>query len=108
MARSPLMHLMIKAADKAARGLRRDFNEIEHLQVSRKGAKDFVTYADLTAEQVIKEELKVAGIEILEVDNFRLMNNEVSMSTFSDIISDRNSGRRSSYEGDRGHYKKEW
>ncbi len=60
MARSPLMHLMIKAADKAARGLRRDFNEIEHLQVSRKGAKDFVTNADLTAEQVIKEELKAA------------------------------------------------
>ncbi|MDA9009494.1 inositol monophosphatase, partial [Alphaproteobacteria bacterium] len=39
MARSPLMHLMIKAADKAARGLKRDFSEIEHLQVSRKGAR---------------------------------------------------------------------
>ena len=46
MARSPLMHLMIKAADKAARGLKRDFSEIEHLQVSRKGARDFVTNAD--------------------------------------------------------------
>ena len=60
MARSPLMNRMIKAADRAARGLRHDFNEIEHLQVSRKGARDFVTNADLAAEKAIKEELAAA------------------------------------------------
>jgi myo-inositol-1(or 4)-monophosphatase len=60
MARSPLMNRMVKAADKAARGLRHDFSEIEYLQVTRKGAKDFVTNADLAAEQTIREELAIA------------------------------------------------
>jgi myo-inositol-1(or 4)-monophosphatase len=48
---------MIDAARKAARGLRRDFGEVEHLQVSRKGPGDFVTQADLKAEQTLFEEL---------------------------------------------------
>ena len=41
----------------AAKGLIRDFGEVEHLQVSQKGPKDFVTAADLRSEKVIKEEL---------------------------------------------------
>jgi myo-inositol-1(or 4)-monophosphatase len=48
---------MAAAADKAARSLIRDFNEVEHLQVSRKGPNDFVSAADLRAEQTLKEEL---------------------------------------------------
>lgn len=48
---------MAAAADKAARSLLRDFNEVEHLQVSRKGPNDFVTAADIRAEQTLKEEL---------------------------------------------------
>jgi len=51
------MTVMINAARKAARGLRRDFGEVEALAVSKKGAADFVTAADLRAEQVIFEEL---------------------------------------------------
>lgn len=51
---------MAAAADKAARRLIRDFNEVEQLQVSRKGPADFVSAADLAAERTIKAELKRA------------------------------------------------
>ncbi|MEQ8354702.1 MAG: inositol monophosphatase family protein [Kiloniellaceae bacterium] len=58
--RSALLNVMMKAVDKAARGLKRDFGEIENLQVSRKGPADFVSAADLKAEKVLKEELQRA------------------------------------------------
>ncbi|MGB4106741.1 MAG: inositol monophosphatase family protein [Alphaproteobacteria bacterium] len=51
---------MVKAAEKAARSLNRDFGEVEQLQVSRKGPADFVTAADKRAEQIIFDELKHA------------------------------------------------
>lgn len=51
---------MIRAADKAARSLKRDFGEVENLQVSRKGPADFVSNADLKAESVLREELRKA------------------------------------------------
>jgi myo-inositol-1(or 4)-monophosphatase len=54
---SPTVALMIDAARKAARALRRDFGEVAELQVSRKGPADFVTAADRKAEQVIFEDL---------------------------------------------------
>ena len=54
---SAVMTVMIRAARKAARGLQRDFGEIEALQVSKKGAADFVSAADTRAEQVLFEEL---------------------------------------------------
>ena len=58
--RSATLNVMINAAEKAARGLRRDFGEIENLQVSRKGPGDFVTNADIKAETILKEELTTA------------------------------------------------
>lgn len=54
---SALMTIMINAARRAAKGLRRDFGEVEALLVSKKGAADFVTAADLKAEQSIFEDL---------------------------------------------------
>jgi len=57
---SPIINVMIKAAEKAARHLLRDFNEVENLQVSRKGPGDFVTAADKRAEEIILDELKYA------------------------------------------------
>jgi len=57
---STILSLMIGAARKAARSLRRDFGEIEHLQVSRKGPADFVTAADERAEEAIYQELSTA------------------------------------------------
>lgn len=57
---SPIMNVMIRAAEKAARSLVRDFGEVEQLQVSQKGPGDFVSAADRKAEEVIFEELKKA------------------------------------------------
>jgi myo-inositol-1(or 4)-monophosphatase len=57
---SPIMAMMIRAAEKASRALLRDFNEVEQLQVSRKGPGDFVTAADKRAEEIIFGELQKA------------------------------------------------
>lgn len=54
---SGLIRVMEKAARKAGGRLRRDFGEIEHLQVSRKGPSDFVSKADMRAERTIYDEL---------------------------------------------------
>ena len=54
------MTVMQNAAQKAARRLLRDFNEVEQLQVSIKGPGDFVSQADLRAEAIIREELQRA------------------------------------------------
>jgi myo-inositol-1(or 4)-monophosphatase len=54
---------MTRAARKAAPRLRRDFGEVEQLQVSRKGPADFVSMADKRAEQTIVEELRNARPE---------------------------------------------
>lgn len=54
---SPHMSVMQAAAQKAAKRLLRDFNEVEQLQVSVKGPSDFVSQADLRAEQTLREEL---------------------------------------------------
>ncbi|MGH6933234.1 MAG: inositol monophosphatase family protein [Dongiaceae bacterium] len=58
--RSTIINVMARAADKAARRLKRDFGEIEHLQVSLKGPRDFVSTADRTAENTIRQELERA------------------------------------------------
>jgi len=58
MAHSPAMNMMIRAAEKASRALLRDFNEVEHLQISRKGPADFVTAADKRSEKILFEELQ--------------------------------------------------
>jgi myo-inositol-1(or 4)-monophosphatase len=55
--RSPVLNVMANAALKAARGLLRDFGEVEQLQVSIKGPGEFVSTADLRAERILKAEL---------------------------------------------------
>ena len=52
-----LVKVMIDAARKAGRALARDFGEVAELQVSKKGAADYVSAADLKAEQTLFEEL---------------------------------------------------
>jgi myo-inositol-1(or 4)-monophosphatase len=58
--RSAVVNVMANAALKAARGLIRDFGEVEQLQVSVKGPGDFVSTADLRAERTLKTELQRA------------------------------------------------
>jgi myo-inositol-1(or 4)-monophosphatase len=57
---SGLITVMQRAARQAAPRLRRDFNEVELLQVSKKGPADFVSNADRQAEQTLYEELHKA------------------------------------------------
>jgi len=54
---SPNLNLMIKACEKAAKVIIRDFGELENLQVSKKGPKDFVTKTDKRVEKIIIDEL---------------------------------------------------
>ena len=55
-----LLKVMSDAARKAARGLNRDFGELAELQVAKKAPADFVSAADLKAEQTIFEMLTKA------------------------------------------------
>ncbi len=54
---SPNLNIMIKACEKVSKVIIRDFGEIENLQVSRKGPKDFVTKTDKRVEEILIEEL---------------------------------------------------
>ena len=54
---SPNLNLMIKACEKASKVIIRDFGELENLQVSKKGPKDFVTKTDKRVEKILIEEL---------------------------------------------------
>jgi myo-inositol-1(or 4)-monophosphatase len=60
MLKSALINVMVAAARKAARSLKRDFGEVENLQVSLKGPANFVTAADQRAEETLYTELSKA------------------------------------------------
>ena len=51
------LNIMIKAAEKASKSVIRDFGEVEKLQVSKKGPRDFVTKTDKNVEKILIEEL---------------------------------------------------
>ena len=50
---SPILNIMIKACEKASKIIIRDFGEIENLQVSKKGPRDFVTKTDNKVEKIL-------------------------------------------------------
>ena len=54
---SPTVTIMIEAAQAAGKKMVRDFGEVEHLQVSKKGPGDFVSNANKKAEKIIYEML---------------------------------------------------
>jgi myo-inositol-1(or 4)-monophosphatase len=60
MLHSALLNVMVKAARRAGRSLKRDLGEVENLQVSLKGPANFVTLADKRAEETLYEELTKA------------------------------------------------
>ena len=62
---SPNLNLMIKACEKASKALIRDFGELENLQVSKKGPKDFVTNADKKVEKILINELSKKNFSII-------------------------------------------
>ena len=60
MPHSATLNVMIKAAYRAGRSLKRDLGEVENLQVSLKGPRNFVTAADRKAEAIVREDLAKA------------------------------------------------
>jgi myo-inositol-1(or 4)-monophosphatase len=60
MLHSALINVMVKAARRAARSLKRDLGEVENLQVSLKGPANFVSLADKRAEQMLYDDLSKA------------------------------------------------
>jgi len=60
MLRSALLNVMVQAAQKAGRSLKRDFGEVEKLQVSLKGPANFVSAADHRSEETLRRELEKA------------------------------------------------
>jgi len=60
MPHSAVLNVMIKAAYRAGRSLKRDLGEVENLQVSMKGPRNFVTAADRRAEEIVHAELAKA------------------------------------------------
>ena len=62
---SPNLNIMIKACEKASKIIIRDFGELENLQVSKKGPKDFVTNADKKVEQALIKELSKKQYSII-------------------------------------------
>jgi myo-inositol-1(or 4)-monophosphatase len=60
MLHSALINVMVKAARRAGRSLKRDLGEVEHLQVSLKGPANFVTKADKRAEEMLYDDLSKA------------------------------------------------
>jgi myo-inositol-1(or 4)-monophosphatase len=60
MLHSAVLNVMIRAAHRAGRSLKRDLGEVEHLQVSVKGPRNFVTAADHRAEEILHQELAKA------------------------------------------------
>ncbi|QDM18432.1 inositol monophosphatase [Tardiphaga sp. vice304] len=60
MINSALMNVMVKAARRAGRSLKRDLGEVENLQVSMKGPANFVSLADKRAEEMLYTDLNKA------------------------------------------------
>src|SRR5215469_1315424 len=60
MLHSALINVMVKAARRAGRSLKRDLGEIENLQVSMKGPANFVSLADKRAEEMLYTDLAKA------------------------------------------------
>ena len=82
------LNVMIKACEKASKILIRDFGELEKLQVSKKGPRDFVTNSDVKAEKIIIEELKKArpNYSIISEENGVEKNKDISNSWIIDPI----------------------
>ena len=85
---SPNLNVMIKASEKASKILIRDFGEIEKLQVSKKGPRDFVTNSDIKSEKIIIDELKKArpNYSIISEENGSQINKDKDNTWIIDPI----------------------
>ncbi len=75
---SPHLNIMIKACEKASKVIIRDFGEVENLQVSKKGPRDFVTKTDKRVEEILIDELMKAkkSYSFLTEESGKIENND--------------------------------
>ena len=75
---SPNLNIMIKACEKASKVIIRDFGEVENLQVSKKGPRDFVTKTDKKVEEILINELTKAkkNYSFLTEERGKIENND--------------------------------
>ena len=75
---SPNINIMIKACEKASKTIIRDFGEVENLQVSKKGPRDFVTKTDRRVESILIEELSKSrkNFSFITEENGIIKNND--------------------------------
>ena len=75
---SPYLNIMIKASEKASKVMIRDFGEIENLQVSKKGPRDYVTKTDKRVEKILIDELAKAkkNFSFLTEESGKIVNND--------------------------------
>ena len=76
---SPNLNLMIRACEKASKIIIRDFGELENLQVSKKGPRDFVTKTDIRVEKILIEELSKSkkNFSFLTEESGKLLNENI-------------------------------
>ena len=75
---SPNLNLMIKACEKASKVVIRDFGEIENLQVSKKGPRDFVTNADKKVEKILINELSKKKYSIISEERGKIVRENIN------------------------------
>ena len=75
---SPNINIMIKACEKASKTIIRDFGEVENLQVSKKGPRDFVTKTDRRVETILIDELSKSrkNFSFITEENGIIKNND--------------------------------
>ena len=85
---SPNMNVMIKACEKASKVIIRDFGELENLQVSKKGPKDFVTITDKRVEKILIEELTKSkrNFSFITEETGKILNNNKEVFWIIDPI----------------------
>ncbi len=79
---------MIKACEKASKVIIRDFGELENLQVSKKGPKDFVTNTDKRVEKILIEELSKTkkGYSFITEESGKILNKNKNVFWIIDPI----------------------
>ena len=82
------LNLMIKACEKASKVIIRDFGELENLQVSKKGPKDFVTNTDKRVEKILIEELSKTkkGYSFITEESGKILNKNKNVFWIIDPI----------------------
>ena len=82
------LNLMIKACEKASKVIIRDFGELENLQVSKKGPKDFVTKTDKRVEKILIEELSKSkkNYSFITEESGKILNNNKDIFWIIDPI----------------------